>query len=584
MKRINKFAILKIRLEGFKRFKEPFETDMDFLTYVSGGNGQGKTTIADAIAYAFCGTPFWGEKSCDRLINPECKELKVEIRFVDEDGEIHCLTRRKNGNTTTITLDTVQLRQNDMINIFADKDIVLSLLNPLYFIEKIAEDGREFLQKLLPSVDTKEVLSVLSDTTRTLLENEGINEPEYFIKSKREELAELESACSEHNGQLELLKTQKAEADGKIDAVIARGEKIVARKTELEKKQYEGIDVERIKTQIAQIAAELSNDKRTKLLEKQAEIKNRVYVSKFEADLTKMKNFVNAISEECRKKAEKIKGIKVGDICPTCRTVVSDENYGSIINALKSEYAALREKGLKGAEAYKELLAMDTKSREKFEEFRNDDYKKVEAELAALGTHDVSEIAMLQDRLRLGNLTEEEFAEFSQLKAQAEAYANEVKVLGELDKYDEKVQEIEQKIAENQKRIASVNSLIHAAGEFAAKKAEITFAKLKMNRASIKLHDLVKTTGELKNVFRFTYDGKDYRWLSTSEKLKAGLEVSDMLKRLSGLCYPTYIDNAECLTTKLDKVNGQIILAKATNCELTIQCPRKQAQTVKEAA
>ena len=584
MKRINKFAILKIRLEGFKRFKEPFETDMDFLTYVSGGNGQGKTTIADAIAYAFCGTPFWGEKSCDRLINPECKELKVEIRFVDEDGEIHCLTRRKSGNTTTITLDTVQLRQNDMINIFADKDIVLSLLNPLYFIEKIAEDGREFLQKLLPSVDTKEVLSALSDTTRTLLEKEGINEPEYFIKSKREELAELESACSEHNGQLELLKTQKTEADGKIDAVIARGEKIVARKTELEKKQYEGIDVERIKTQIAQIAAELSNDKRTKLLEKQAEIKNRVYVSKFEADLTKMKNFVNAISEECRKKAEKIKGIKVGDICPTCRTVVSDENYGSIINALKSEYAALREKGLKGAEAYKELLAMDTKSREKFEEFRNDDYKKVEAELAALGTHDVSEIAMLQDRLRLGNLTEEEFTEFSQLKAQAEAYANEVKVLGELDKYDEKVQEIEQKIAENQKRIASVNSLIHAAGEFAAKKAEITFAKLKMNRASIKLHDLVKTTGELKNVFRFTYDGKDYRWLSTSEKLKAGLEVSDMLKRLTGLCYPTYIDNAECLTTKLDKVNGQIILAKAINCELTIQCPRKQAQTVKEAA
>ena len=584
MKRINKFAILKIRMEGFKRFKELFEADMDFLTYVSGGNGQGKTTIADAIAYAFCGTPFWGEKSCDRLINPECKEMKVEIRFVDEDGEIHCLTRRKNGNTTTITLDTVQLRQTDIVNVFADKDIILSVLNPLFFIEKIAEDGREFLQKLLPSIDAKDVLSKLSDSTQTLLENEGIKEPEYYIKTKREELTELERCHSEFNGQLELLKNQKTEADGKIDAVIARGEKIVARKAQLEKKQFDGIDVEKIKAQISQIAAELSDDKRAGLLEKQAEIKNRTYESKFTGEIAKMKNYVNELSEICKKKAEHIKSIKVGDICPTCRTAVTKENYDSIINTLKAEYMEVRERGLKGADAYKELIAMDAKSREKFEEFRNDDLKKVEVELAALGTRDVSEIAMLQDRLKLGNLTEEEFTELSQLKAQAEAYANEVKVLGELDKYDEKVQEIEKHIAGNQRSIASVNSLIHAAGEFAAKKAEMTFAKLKMNRASIKLHDLVKTTGELKNVFRFTYDGKDYRWLSTSEKLKAGLEVSDMLKRLTGLCYPTYIDNAECLTTKLDKVNGQIILAKATNCELSVQCPRKQAQPVKEAA
>lgn len=584
MKRINKFAILKIKMEGFKRFKESFEADMDFITYVSGGNGQGKTTIADAIAYAFCGTPFWGEKSCDRLINPECKEMKVEIRFVDEDGEIHCLTRRKNGNATTITFDTVQLRQSDMVNIFAERDIMLSLINPLYFIEKIAEDGREFLQKLLPAVDAKEVLALLSENTQTLLENEGIIEPEYYIKTKREELAMLEKSSSEYKGQLELLKNQKTDADGKIDAVIARGEKIVARKSQLEKKQYDGIDVNQIKAQIAEIAEELSDDKRTKLLEKQAEIKNRVYESKFTDEIAKMKNYVNVLSEECRKKADKIKGIKVGDVCPVCKTVVTDENYNSIVNNLKTEYMTIRERGIKGAEAYKELLALDAKSREKFEEFRNEDYKKVEAELKALGIRDVSEIAMLQDRLRLGNLTEEEFSELTQLNSQAEAYANEVKVLGELDKYEEKVQEIEKNISGNQRRIASVNSLIHAAGEFAAKKAEKTFAKLKMNRASIKLHDFVKTTGELKNVFRFTYDGKDYRWLSTSEKLKAGLEVSDMLKRLTGLCYPTYIDNAECLTTKLDKVNGQIILAKATDCELSVVCPRKQAQTVKEAA
>ena len=88
MKRINKFSILTLKMEGFKRFKEPYTMEFDRLTYISGGNGQGKSTMADAIAYAFCGTPFWGEKSLDKLQNPECKEMSVEVQFVDEDGEI----------------------------------------------------------------------------------------------------------------------------------------------------------------------------------------------------------------------------------------------------------------------------------------------------------------------------------------------------------------------------------------------------------------------------------------------------------------------------------------------------------------
>ena len=56
-------------MEGFKKFKEPYSIEFDRFTCISGGNGQGKSTIADAISYAFCGTPFWGEKSCDRLLN-----------------------------------------------------------------------------------------------------------------------------------------------------------------------------------------------------------------------------------------------------------------------------------------------------------------------------------------------------------------------------------------------------------------------------------------------------------------------------------------------------------------------------------
>ena len=97
MKRINKFHIINIKMEGFKKFKEPYSIEFDRFTCISGGNGQGKSTIADAIAYTFCGTPFWGEKSCDRLLNSESREMYVEVQFVDENGEIHTLSRRRSG-------------------------------------------------------------------------------------------------------------------------------------------------------------------------------------------------------------------------------------------------------------------------------------------------------------------------------------------------------------------------------------------------------------------------------------------------------------------------------------------------------
>ena len=50
MKKINKFSIVNIKMAGFKNFKEPYTMDFDRYTCISGGNGQGKSTIADAIA------------------------------------------------------------------------------------------------------------------------------------------------------------------------------------------------------------------------------------------------------------------------------------------------------------------------------------------------------------------------------------------------------------------------------------------------------------------------------------------------------------------------------------------------------
>lgn len=585
MERINEFYIVNVKMKGFKRFENEFSADVDTLTVVCGGNGQGKTTIADAISYAFCGTPFWGEKSCDRLQNPNCTDMSVEIKFVDGNGEIHTLVRRKCGSETNIILDSNPVRQKDLISLFAEKDIFLSLLNPLYFVERIAQDGREFLQKLLPPVEKSDVLERLSDSAKTLLEGESLLDPDFYIKKKREEIRELNEVNVYIEGQMDLLKKQKADAENKLDDVLKRGEEILRQKAALEEKQFKGIDVEALKKRQAELVKNNSDAVRKSLFAKEAEIRNRKYESKFADEIIKTRSMYEQLGEKYKARVERFKNLKVGDVCPTCKTAVTAENIKTIADGIKSEALKLRTQGQETAAALKELLELNQKSLEKFEEFKADDLKNITAKLKKLESGDISEIAVIEDKIRLGNLSEEEYTNLRELIKKAEAYAQEVNALAETEKKASSISDMEKSIETNNARKTELLNLINAAGSYMAAKAEITLSQLKMDHAAIKLFDVVKTTGEVKDVFRFTYDGKDYRWLSASEKIKAGLEVSSMLSRLTGLTYPVYIDNAEGITTKLSPIKSQVILAYAKNCPLTVQMPRKQqTQQVKEAA
>mgnify|MGYP001623199757 CR=1 FL=1 len=110
-----------------------------------------------------------------------------------------------------------------------------------------------------------------------------------------------------------------------------------------------------------------------------------------------------------------IKSVKVGDQCPTCRTVVTSENHGSIISEMKKELAEVLEKGKGAKSAFQELLEIEEKSKIKFEEFRTADLARIETELAELKSPDSAEIETIENQIRLGNLSEEEYAELTEL-------------------------------------------------------------------------------------------------------------------------------------------------------------------------
>lgn len=125
--------------------------------------------------------------------------------------------------------------------------------------------------------------------------------------------------------------------------------------------------------------------------------------------------------------------------------------------------------------------------------------------------------------------------------------------------YDAKRAQIEAEIRQKK-------SLLADAALYISKRAELTFSQLKMNLVEISLYDVIKTTGEVKDVFKFNYRGRRYDRLSLSEKIRAGMEVSELMKRLTGRNYPVFLDNMESVDDLANvRPTGQILMAKCVH-------------------
>ena len=68
-----------------------------------------------------------------------------------------------------------------------------------------------------------------------------------------------------------------------------------------------------------------------------------------------------------------------------------------------------------------------------------------------------------------------------------------------------------------------------------------------MPNVEIRLFEVVRGTGEVKTAFKFDYKGREYTTLSLSEKTLAGIEISALIRRITGKDYPICIDNTESI-------------------------------------
>ena len=607
MEKISGFQITGLRLSGFKSFSQPTELSFGNPTVITGGNGRGKSSIADAIAYAVTGLPFFAERNIDRLHSESDPELFVTLRFVDDKGVSHELTRSHKGSRTGIVYDGQELRQLDLTEMFGEKDVFLSIFNPLYFIEELSEDGKNLLQRYLPMIPQEKVLAELSEPIRQRLPAETLMSPEGRVKQLRKDIRELENSVIYLQGQQDLALSQQKDGQTRRAELEAKRSSIQEEKQTLETKRYAGIDTAELESTLTDLSAqysELFNDNSdesgldeldARLYEQARKLAERsasVYESKFTQAIAAATERVKALGAKYNAEVSAGKAIVPGFVCPTCRRAVSEEDVPVVRKAFQQSVSGIVAEGKEQRAQLEELKAMDAQSLETFQKFKEDDIAKLQETVKELteqrgklldsnrgaSAQKQAQLEELRTRmqtltsdLEYGNLSAEEYdrmkacgEELRQIEAELSALKNTV--IPSEEKFEAKIQAAQKQIAEQKEAVGCLLQYI-------AKRVELTLAQLQMNRVSISLYDVVKSTGEVKDVFRFEYSGRRYDRLSLSEKIRAGMEVSELMKRLTGRNYPVFVDNMESVDD-LNNVRptGQVLMAKCVrNADLNIR-------------
>ena len=591
MKKIEQFQITSLMLSGFKSYEEPTELVFGNPTVITGGNGRGKSSIADAIAFAVTGCPFFGERGIDRLHNENNPDVAIRMCFVDETGTLHELNRTRRKNRMTITYDGYEIRQLDLADLFGERDVFLSIFNPLYFIEELGEDGKKLLERYLPTIPHETVLSQLSEPVREHLKNETILSPEGSLKRCREEIRGLEERITYLRGQKDLAASQGESHEQAEQELTLQADTLREEIAELEQRQFSGMDVSDMQERLVELSGryeEAARDERTDtsklreqlqtLREKIARREGEQYQSKFTEALAEASARVKDLGVRYQRESAAYKAFHAGMECPACHRSVTEQSLPEVQAALKKVLSELYAAGSEQRAQLIELQEMDKKAADTFARFKEDDLGKWAAEAAEMEQRCASlaeqasaeterlraEIQTLTADLEYGNLSQSEYDHLGTCReelrqSEAKIAALQDMTAAQLPDFDREIAQANANIAEIKRKMADVIAYI-------SKRAELTFSQLKMNRVEISLYDVVKSTGEVKDTFKFQYGGRRYDRLSLSEKIRAGMEVSELMKRLTGRNYPVFVDNMESVDDLANvRPTGQIIMAKCVS-------------------
>ena len=578
-----KLELTKISMVGFKGYKDYVEYVLGYRTVVAGDNGLGKSGIGEAIVWSLTGCNMWGNEraTTDLVNNKKPKVTEVILDFL-LDGEPQTIIRRKKGSNNEVYWNDKKVTTNDISrDIFKNKDVFLSIVNPYYFPNLTPKDAKQLLSDVLKPASRDEIFVELGDYLKKLLLDNGFRMPETFMTDARADLKEQEDNIIYLEGVQDGLKAMEVENkkifsdDDKLKSFRSELELLKSKdslETELSKLQRpinSVAELSELRVQEATIKATLNNIALQELLpvegkqyEKDSLLKDyKKYKQQLETiesktvtcdncgneiDLTKeakelLKNQMNDTIPKGKKLAEEIKEIET-------KNIEISENNKKIKAAKENEVSKkLQEIETKRQSILKHDEAIEKKYKEKRQSIIDNNATK-----QAENEDKISSI-----KIKISGLEDEE-RKIINFNAEIDAAI----------KHNEKLVKDQERNAENIKnsknKIEQLKLAIDACKQYNSIKLKKQSSQIKsyLNKVEIQFEKLTKD-GELKDDFKILYDSKEFGKISASEKIKAGLEIANLLMNIQDLHFPIFVDDAESINVITD-LDTQMIIAKVT--------------------
>lgn len=487
--------ILSLTIDGFKHTAEPATYQFDPAhTAITGDNYTGKTTILEAIVWGLLGVSLQGTDRVDNLFNPKAKRMLVSLTF-EHNGQTHELTRYKTKGTPVLELDSKKATQGQIEGMFGSRDVMLSAMLPGYFIALEPKRGRELLVSLMARIPKEEVLAELDEDTRYTLAYVDLLDTNATLKNLRQDLKTAKEDNIRLAGQLDEIKTaldQEVPDEQSFDGTELQ--QLINQKAALETGAPELIDVAGLERELAGL---------------------RLEYERTQGRLLPMP-------------------VPPAEICGECGQQIPGHMREALMSKYTGEFQRIHQHNSAIRAEMVRITAAGTAKATELETAKVTN----QGRLAGYTRPDTSGIQARIDEL------------IQQQNTVTGNNARRSVVLANIELAREREKSTREKIGINDAAIATLGREITAVGEYAAKYAELQISQLSQHlvRASIRLFDVVKSTGELKPVFKVLFDNKEQAVLSGSERIMCGMEMAELVCKLTGMDVPMLLDNAESIT------------------------------------
>jgi len=561
-------ALAKLQLEGFKTLTNHTLNFYPHKNFIKGANGIGKSSVADAFAFLYCGTDRFGNQNPQHLINKEMDKLKL-VGSTDSLVEISRTLTNKGSSTLKITKNGVSnvLNQQKLSEMLGTPNVFLSAIMPGYFMSLSTEKRKDVLKEILPDVDPYAIV----------LEKTGVNISGKYDLSKKKGLSEItqdrrtnEISLSRIEGQIESLLSTTLPPEPQIEPsnyqTVDEQESLSA--------QWSTYTTNRDKYNTAVARLEQAKIAQSQIELKRKDWKNELSMISFMPvpnvnDVTTEISRLISTKEIVPQKPQLQDEFTGAEKCPTCGTEVS-RKMKETIRAANEKAMATWEQEVVRIKSHNTEIDAKVSDLQKQQQLEETERRKVEKENSVRQAR----VDFLQTSLDsvVSSDIPVEYSELPPLPSPPTVASNTAilveakRKIKEFDNakaiYDhakEQMKKADDKVTELKKEVVSLTTAIESLQkiEEVVKNLPNTILSIHQDAFKIEGIDLEFVEGEV----RISWNGVPYTALSTGQRMRVDLKLSSKINSL--MKKPVnivFVDDAD-LMDEYPEYHGQIFLA-----------------------